>query len=66
LFSFRFTLHVTAADTGQLRFIFSAIDSLLQMRRVPIALHRDLRDRCVDIAEILGREFDVRSTNVLL
>ena len=43
----------------------SAIDSLLQMRRVSIALYCDLRDSCGDIAEIALGQFDVRCAKIL-
>src|SRR5271157_5461589 len=44
----------------------STIDSLLQMRRVSISLHCDLRDSCGDIAEVLLGQFDVRCAQILL
>src|SRR5208337_1693177 len=42
------------------------IDSLLQMRRVSIALYRDLRNRCADIAEIVPGQFYVPCAQILL
>ena len=44
----------------------STIDSLLQMRRVSIALHCDFRNSCGDIAEIVLGQFDVCCAQILL
>src|SRR4051794_3533309 len=44
----------------------SAIDSLLQMFRVPGSLHRDLGDGVFDIAEIVGCQLDARRSKVLV
>src|SRR5208282_2681474 len=43
-----------------------AIDPLLQMRRVSVALHRDLRNSCSDIAEIASGQFNVCRAEILL
>jgi hypothetical protein len=44
----------------------SAIDSLLQMSRVSIALHGDLRNSCSNIAEIAIGQFNIRCAQILL
>src|SRR5829696_5589789 len=44
----------------------SAIDPLLQMLRIAGALYRDLRKRALDVADIVGGEFDVSRSDVLL
>ena len=42
------------------------IDPLLQMLRIAGALHRDLGNRALDVAEIVGGEFDVSRSDVLV
>src|SRR5215203_1864999 len=44
----------------------SAIDPLLQMLRIAGTLYRDLGNRTLDVAEIVGGEFDVSRSDVLL
>jgi len=44
----------------------SATDELLQMFRVPGSLHRDLGEGAVNVAEIIGRQFDASRSDVLV
>src|SRR5918994_1790793 len=44
----------------------SAIDPLLQMLRIAGALYRDLGNRALDVAEIVGGEFDASRSDVLV
>jgi hypothetical protein len=47
------------------RFI-SAADSLLQVCRIPGTLHPDLGNGAVDLAEIVGTQFNVSRSGILL
>src|SRR5437773_862772 len=44
----------------------SATGLSFQVFRVASALHRDLRGSALDVAEVVGREFDGNRTDVLL
>jgi hypothetical protein len=61
--SFSSSTHSTSWASGALR---SAVDHLLRAFGVPMSLHRDLRSRVFDIAEIALGEFDGGRSDVLL
>jgi hypothetical protein len=58
---FSFTILTPARHDGR-----SAVGHLLQVFGVPGPLHRDLGEGAVNVAQIVGRQFDASRSDVLL
>ncbi len=60
-----FATHQPGSQNANSHVVPLSIDQFLQVFRVPFPLHRDLRRRVVDLAEIVGRKFDGSGSDVL-